>query len=304
MTHANARAWRKALGILSIASIVALLSGAAAFSFRMAAAGMPAVSAASGDSRPMTKTEQATFVALTCAAPTYDPKLGQYQCTKLVGYPHGPTDVADFGFSAIAYGAFTHLTAYEAYASYSTMSESHADNFGGGVLFERTGSSWKLGRWYPGGQLDRCIAVPGGGIARMLCLSGFMAEGEVTTAISVRTVPVSNDAKSIAAASRVVISTDDTRNESSLVRPPKGTACGAITDYKPSVVTVDTLKRYDAPSFFAESKATYVTAHDWYRACRTSGWANVKGVSITIRYALENGKVTVESPLTIKSQAS
>ncbi len=267
-----------------------------------------AAAATSGhDPHPMTKTERASFLRLTCRNTAQGDGPGLYRCSSLIGYP-GHMAPPDFQLSTVAYGAFTSAGADQAYVTYFTLLEAHMFNFGGGILFDRSGDGWKLVRWYRGGQMDRCVALPEAGRVRMLCLSGYTQEGELFTMVSVRAVPASaregwDSAVPVQAEAgpdlfRLLIRADDTRN----MNPDFFKAsqnCGAISEYRPRVLSIDTLQRSARPGFFAQSEATYVTPKQGYVACTTGAWAKVKGERMTIYYALRDGAVKVHSPIVI-----
>jgi hypothetical protein len=245
----------------------------------------------------MTSAERATFMRLTCRSATYSAATGGHHCSLLIGYsPKAAVD--DFGLESVAYGSFTRAGADQAYVTYSTMNEPHAYNFGGGILFDRTGGDWQLVRWYPGGQMDRCVSLPGDGRLRMLCLSGFLQEGELSSTVWVRTLPASGDHRALSDATLVLLSVDDTRNMSSFLRPaaPK---CRSQADYKTKVILIDTLQRSTKPGFFAQSAVTYVTPKEAYDACKTRSWAKIDGQKTTVYYALKNAEVKVDSPIAI-----
>lgn len=256
-------------------------------------------SAASDDHDPhnLTKSERATFYPLVCRNATV--AESGHHCSALIGYPRAPA-VQDLDLTAIAYGSYSAAGARQAYVTYSTMLEPHAHNFGGGILFERSGG-WKLVRWYPGGQMDRCVAIPAGGKQRMLCLWSFLQEGEISTELHVVTVASSNDDRARANAVRVLLSVDDPRGGPSFLMPSGNAQCGKPSDSKTSIVQVDAPKRSRQSAFFAESAATYVTGPEWYDACRARGWSKIKGHPTTIRYGLKNGEVMFVSPIAIKS---
>jgi hypothetical protein len=276
MTSGGVGGFRTVLGLVCMAGL--LLGGPAA-------AG-PA--AESRDSRTLTKAEQMTFLPLACPNGVYEPMAGTH-CSKLNGYAKAPGTVADFGLTSIAYGSFTKAGADQAYLSYFTMAEPHANNFGGGILFERSDSVWKLVRWYPGGQMDRCVALPGGGTQKMLCLSGYTAEGENSSAVAVQALPGAPD---------VLIRVEDARNEDA--SSSSGTSCGTVASYKERVISIDSMKHSVQPGFFAESVVTYVTPREWYDGCKARRLDNVKGEKATVRYALKNGHVTFQSPIPIE----
>lgn len=259
------------------------------------------------DPRPMTQVERAAFMRLTCGNMKQGIEPGIYRCLPLIGYPRDVT-APDFRLSTVAYGAFTRVGADQAYATYDTLAEPHMFDFGGGILFDRSGSAWKLVRWYRGGQMDRCVALPGTGIVRMLCLSGYSQEGEVLTMVSVRAVPASARESWDSAVPvqdhagpnvfRLLISADDTRNMNPVLL--KGSQdCGEPSKYQPRVLSIDTLQRSAKTGFFAESKATYVTPKEEYDACKAGAQANVKAEKMTIYYAFRNGEVKVNSPVAI-----
>lgn len=266
-----------------------------AIALALLAFGVASASSADHDPHKLTQSERSTLYPLACRNATATDN--GHRCSALIGY-HGAPAVQDFELATIAYGSFTAPGITQAYVTYATMFEPHANNFGGGILFERAGAAWKLVRWYPGGQMDRCVAVPGGTTQRMLCLWTFLQEGEIQSEIHVRSVPASNDDRARTIAAQVVISVEDTRNEAPfLLADPHG--CGKRSDYKTSVVDVEAPKRSMRSPFFAQSEATYVTGQEWYAACKTSSWSKIKGYPTTIGYALNGGQVTFVSPIAI-----
>lgn len=253
--------------------------------------GVASGGAASHDARDMTPAERAVFRPLACQNARYDAKLGAYHCTRLNRYPGAPHAVRDFGLSTIAYGGFTRAGADEAFVSYSTLDEPHAHNFGGGILFEHAGSAWKLVRWYPGRQLEQCVALEGNGPQRMLCLSHYEAQGVVNNFVAVRSLDQSVQR---------VLQVDDMRGMPPFLAEQR-TSCGKPASYAPKVRDVDTLTRSAKPGYFAESKVSYSTAAGAYRACTSGTWG--KDATATVYYALKNGRVTFVSPLPIEQSA-
>jgi hypothetical protein len=135
----------------------------------------------------------------------------------------------------------------------------------------------------------------------MLCLSGHTGQGEVTTAVSVQTVPASTNWQAVLKATRVLIDADDTRGTLEALHPAMPVPCGSLSDYRPRVLAIDTLRRSAKVGFFAESEAEYVTPKQAYDACATRAEAKLKGEEITIRYALKSGEVKVDSPVAFDS---
>ena len=251
------------------------------------------------DPRRLTASERAQFVPLACRQAVYKKDVGAYRCATLIGYPRATPGVDDFAFDAIAYGGFTSAGAQQAYLSYATLFEPHAFNFGGGVLFERSGAGWRLVRWYPGGQMDECVALPATGRQRLLCRSGFVSEGEVSSAVSVRTVPPANTPAAREGATQVLVSVDDTRTMPAFLKPPKS-KCGKLADYKPRVVLIDSLARSTRPGSFAVANLTYVSAREWYGACKTRRWDKIKGSRKPVYFGLANGQVTIDSAVPLE----
>jgi len=145
---------------------------------------------AAADTRQLTTDERALFERLLCDKPTMQGK--DLTCAGLPGYP-GDTAVATLSLDSIAYGLFSDGGADEAYLSYSSSVEPYDNNFGGGVLLAHACGSWRPVDWYPGGQMHNCLALPGGGTARMLCLAGATGQGEVHSSIWVRELPFDHD---------------------------------------------------------------------------------------------------------------
>lgn len=80
---------------------------------------------------------------------------------------------------------------------------------------------------------------------------------------------------------RLLISADDTCNMNPVLL--NGSRhCGALSEYRPRVLSIDTLQRSAKTGFFAESEAAYVSPKEDYNACTTGAWANVKRENMTI----------------------
>lgn len=101
---------------------------------------------------------------------------------------------------------------------------------------------------------------------------------------------------------RLLISADDTRNMNPMLLDGSR-HCGALSEYQPRVLSIDTLQRSGKTGFFAKSEATYVTPKEDYNACTAGAWAKVKGENMTIYYTLKNGEVKVNSAVAIGRSA-
>jgi hypothetical protein len=186
--------------------LVLLLLGAGAYRFWTLHNAPPAqATAANTDARALTDAEQAAFLPLVCGGASAGSGRYAYDCTSLPGYP--PADLAglpgmEITLTSVIYGHITDATADEAYVSYQGDFESHANDFGGGILFGADGKGvWTPQKWFPGGVMDGCLPLNPQGKAQMLCLRGFTGQGELDTTLGVWVVPDTGDDHPILAAS-------------------------------------------------------------------------------------------------------
>ncbi|HMD02634.1 MAG TPA: hypothetical protein VKG44_06655 [Candidatus Baltobacteraceae bacterium] len=266
----------RALGALALASSLLGPAGAAA---------------AANDSRPLTPGEQATLLPLVCSEPRAAAH-GETQCSSLIGYPGSNRSGGRFGLTAII--VFTRAGLDQAYATYSSANESHANNFGGGVLFAHSDARWKLLKWFPGRQMDPCVAVPGGRGLKMLCSSGWGGQGENDTSVWVSSIPPSAGNAASDAAGDVILQAEDTRGMGGGVesgceyRVPKGQVM---------LLSIDSLTRTGSTPYFAKAQVTYLTAADIASACNGSHTQRVRETKASIQFREQNGRVTVATPL-------
>ncbi|WP_297494106.1 hypothetical protein [Acidocella sp.] len=155
-------------------------------------AAAPPLAAANQDARPLTGAEQAAFLPLVCAGASAGTDGYAHDCASLTGYPSSDYGGAGLGLgmtlTSVILGHISDATADEAYVSYQGSFESHADNFGGGILFRADGKGgWVLEKWVPGGAMDGCLALDPQGRSRMLCLRGASGQGETDTVLGIAT---------------------------------------------------------------------------------------------------------------------
>ena len=207
-------------------------------------------------------------------------------CAALRGYPGDPgaTAGATLSLDSISYGSFSKAGAEEAYLSYGSSIEPHANNFGGGVLLTRAGSDWRLVDWYPGGQMDDCLALPGEGKTKMLCLAGYTGQGEDDSSIWLRELPFDHDV--------AVLKAQDQRGMGSDVTPD---ACGGTAAV---LLSIDGLERSKSPTAFAVAPITYAAAKDVADACKAGRFADVKERKGEVKIVLEQGGAKAITPLT------
>jgi hypothetical protein len=239
--------------------------------------------AAATDTRQLTADERARFERLLCVKPTMQGT--DLTCASLRGYPGDPgaTAGATLSLDSIAYGSFSKAGADEAYLSYGSSVEPHANNFGGGVLLARAGSDWRLVDWYPGGQMDDCLALPGEGKTKMLCLAGYTGQGEDDSSVWVRELPFDNDV--------AVLKAQDQRGMGSDPAPEACSGREAV------LLSIDALKRAEDTAAFAVAPITYATAKDVADACKGGRFADVKESKGEAKIVLGQGGAKAITPM-------
>ncbi|HEY2070820.1 MAG TPA: hypothetical protein VGG48_14795 [Rhizomicrobium sp.] len=244
------------------------------------------------DPRPLQAAEQQTFFPLACKRVIAHDE--NHTCAAMRDYGDGtPTDLS---LDAVAYGAFTKAGADEAYVTYASSSEPHASNFGGGILFARKVGAWKLVRWYSGGQMNHCVALPAESMQRLLCLSGWMGQGEVDSSVWLKRVAATNEQDTIAKAETAILKAQDDR-EAGMPGQPNAYQCEMKRGPDEAILfSIDSLKRSTAPGVLAESTVTYAMARDVAAACRAKSLADVKETKGTVRYRLVGGTVIADMP--------
>jgi len=148
--------------------------------------------AANQDARALSGAEQAVFVPLVCGGASAGSDGFAHNCTSLPGYPSNDYggDGLGLGISltSVVTGHLSSATGTEAYVSYQGSFESHANNFGGGILFgANAAGGWTLEKWFPGETMDGCLSLNPQGRAELLCLRGFTGQGETDTVLGIWT---------------------------------------------------------------------------------------------------------------------
>jgi len=158
------------------------------------------------------------------------------------------------------------------------------------VLLARAGSAWRLVEWYPGGQMDDCLALAGGGRTRMLCLAGYTGQGEVDSSVWVKELPFDQDI--------AVLKAQDQRGMESVLSVsgfvPE--VCGDTTAAA-VLLTIDSLKRAKDPAAFAVASITYATAKDTAEACSRGKFADVRETKGKVKIVLDQGEAKAITPL-------
>lgn len=251
--------------------------------------------AAQHDPHKLTPQELRALLPTVCtgAAKT----KGGFSCTALPHYPPGGAAFnentgkanGEISLAAVAYGSFTAKGADEAYVTYSGL-EPHANNFGGGILLERTRDGWKTIRWIPGGQMDNCVALPGAGPQKMLCLSSYEGMGEADSSIWI--LDPSGLSRDATIKRTNLLKAQDGREASN----PDYYCRASLSSHRDMLLSIDDLKRSKESGILATSDITYAAAADAREACTHNDFSNIDTKSAVVRYRLVPGGLRAESP--------
>lgn len=258
----------------------------------------PALANADGaihDSHELTAQEEKIFIPLVCAKPTPAKKEVRdsgysYTCATLINYPDDGEPVAptaDFVPLAIAYGDFSGTKVDEAYLSYRSNWESHANNFGGGVLFRRTDGRWKVVRWYIGKYLSDCVALPDTVPQKMLCLGSFMNYETDATWIAVDSLGDDENRAVLAAEGHVFDEYDPDKFKKQCSK--------GDTD---KLLEIKNLRRSQKQGVFAEATVTYMTKKDYNNVCQNDGidWGEKEYPEVDVQFIFKNNTVVPVFP--------
>jgi len=263
--------------------------------FSAAAIAAPLAPDVSHDPHKLSAQEERVILPAVCRNAIREKR--QFKCAELLGYPsdgaafneHTHKASGEISFATIAYGNFTTKDAEEAYVTYQGI-EPHADNFGGGIVLRRAKSDWKVVRWAPGGQMDNCVAVPGPGLQKMLCLSGYTGMGEDDSSVWILDAFALGRGGALKRDS--VLKAQDGREASNISDYCKGPA----TARQSMLLSIDDLTRSQQPGILATSKTTYADATSVREACTDDRFADVGTQNGVVRYRLSQGKIVIDPP--------
>jgi len=256
--------------------LVLVLAGAGGYylwsQYNPPAPGPTAAVAANKDARALTDAEQAVFLPLVCGGVSAGSEGYAHNCTSLPGYPSSDYGGAGTGLgitlTSVILGHLSNATADEAYVSYQGSFESHADNFGGGILFSADGNGgWKREKWVQGGVADGCLSLNPQGRAKMLCLGGSTGQGETDTVLMALRIP-GTEGERLLTASDLRQTMDANAN------------CGLRkSDSQDVLLSIDNIARLGT-GFAAQ--IDYVAAADAKTACNAKNFANAKVSKTTL----------------------
>lgn len=245
----------------------------------------------SHDPRPLSAGELHSFCTAACSGATdKDHICNPQRCSQ-----DKATDwQAKLSLVAVAYGSFTRSGADQAYVTYHGNSEPHAANFGGGILFERRKLSWQVLGWYPGGQMDHCVALPSENTQRMLCLQGYEGQGEIDSSVWLMNVSSHPDPKW--SSQIAVLKAQDATNVGD-PRDGGGYQCSLQRRTDEAILfKVDHLRRAVHPGCLAEADIHYAKPRDATVACRKNRLAQVHITHGSVQFCLQDGRIRVIAP--------
>lgn len=244
------------------------------------------------DPRPLTSDEVAQFLPQICQGAQAAP--GGYSCQAMTAYPgYESTPAAGTTYNiaptSIIYGHLTDATSSQAYISYTADFEPHADNFGGGILFQRGADGWQLVRWIPGIILDTCLQLQPSGKAGLLCSFVYVGQGEEDSSLTLVTVPTETSANNdYSAFLHHILSGQDLRQTGD-----DNMSCGQIKSPDQYLLAaIDGLKRSAAPGIFATAKIQYIAPAAVTKFCAGHNLAAAPIEIGTLTITWQNGKIT------------
>jgi hypothetical protein len=241
------------------------------------------------DPRALTAAEQASFLPLVCGGATAGSGGYRYNCTSLPGYPSQDIGGAGLGLgitlSSVMYGEISAAGANEAYVSYQGSFEPHADNFGGGVLFENQGGVWRLVNWFPGGALTHCLSLNPTGRAKLLCLFGYTSQGEADNVLDLVNIS-SNGSLS---RSHVLVAHD--------LRGTIDPEANCNLQRSPDQAILLGMSALAHASNGATVQAEYVPAQQAASACAAKTFASVRTQKAMLTLAWDGSSITISPDL-------
>jgi len=240
------------------------------------------------DSRLLTPAEKRVFYPLVCVGHARTGRADT--CRSVIGNDAvTAAGQIELSLDAVAYGAFSHPGADEAYVSYSASFEPHATNYGGGLLFARANGRWRLVRWYSAGQHHPCVALPVTGVQKHLCLNHWYGSGELDSTVFVEGLPDEKMTIRVLAAQddRDSGETDTSNYQCTLPRAPNENI----------LLSIDGLTRPQARGILAQSRIVYATPDAVHAACLRHDFHNVRATKAILRYVVKGGTVVALSPL-------
>lgn len=251
------------------------------------------------DARPLHAAERSMFAKLVCPggkAPGQE--AYQFECPALIGYPgdasnpaNGPFNIL---FSSIIYGHLTSASLTQAYLSYQGDFESGVTNGGGGILFDQTQGGWRVAQWFPGGQLDDCVQLNSSGRAQMLCLTGYIGQGESDASVWLAIIPPDYDpnGKDTALKLAILKAQDDRQTQTPNYN------CGEIKDGGQGILLdIESLARSNSPGVVATAKLSYVDPGAAARFCKANDFADAPETEGTVQFTWDGSRVRMRPVL-------
>ncbi len=269
--------------------LLVLVIGAGVFMFWPRPPAPGPQGAANHDPHSLTAEEQAAFLPLVCAGVSAGSGGYQHNCASLTGYPSQDVGGAGLGLgltlTTVIYGQLTAAGADEAYVSYQGSFEPHADNFGGGILFENQGGAWRLANWFPGGAAEHCLSLNPTGRAKLLCLFSYAGQGEADSVLDLVTIPSSGSLSL-----DKVLTATDLRG----TMAPEAN-CGLRKSSDQAVLLGISSLAHAANG--ATAQVEYVPAAQAATACAAKGFANAATQKATLTFAWDGSALAISPKL-------
>jgi hypothetical protein len=208
---------------------------------------------------------------------------------------------------SIIRGHLSAETAEEAYVTYTSNFEDHANGFGGGILFRLQNNRWTLVKWFPGRLRNDCLVLPDKVPAEAVCLGADShSEGPESWVTRTTVLPDTEDqletSLSIKEAVDISPPYDSCKDKDDLdlkwAFDPCSPASGSVS---PVFLQLQDLKRSSEPGIFARLSVEYVSANDLEQACRSSCFIDARHSVGLLKFKIEDGRVEALIPPELKS---
>ena len=252
------------------------------------------------DLRPLNDKEKETFYPMVCNGPADTEGGYEHSCDRLANnLPSTPANVdapTFMTFVAISYGSYSKADADEAFVLFHSNLGGEGNRGMGAILFERKQRQWKIVNLIVRSALSECVAVPGNGQQKLLCLDAPMkCCGQSPRSINLITGmdEITGNKKP----DEVLASYDGRRG------PGEGDEefCEAGKSGKTLLLYIDHLKRSSEPNVLAEAEIKYATPVEINKTCAENPSGNVEHIESRVRFALDGEKVKVLLPEGVNS---
>ncbi len=244
------------------------------------------------DPRQLTQGDIFTFAPLACSGDIVQGQGGyQTQCQSLSGYPGGgASGPYNLTLTSIIVGHLTDGGSIQAFISYKGDFEDHANNFGGGILFQYGAEGWSLVEWFPSVIMDNCVQLNPVGQARLLCQQGYEGMGEIDSSLWLMTIPSSYDPANVYSANNVpVLRAQDDRQGGD-----PNYNCAMVKDQNQKLLfKIEAPTPPDRAGFIAMSQISYVDSAVAASFCKKKDLVDAPVTQENIWFSWDGTKLTM-----------